>query len=196
MPRGVGRTRFRLDIHSGAASGKLIAKMVYFHAAARAYSPGAVISARLGANSYAERVAAAGMSWIDEFMDARPLASAKPARGASVYCCPDLGCCARYADSEPHLARAYAVYEVVPRGRVHTAPMVLVGRIARRGAADHVGEAIADEYWNPSHPWRFLEVLAESLEVVRAVTKPDWMIVLAGDGCFQDDRDLAVRLGW
>ena len=153
-----------------------------------------MIAAGAGPSSFAVRAQATGNGWVDQLLDGRPSANGKPTRVSSVYCCPDIRCCARYAESD--LPPTYRLYEVLPRGRVHVAPMILVNRIARRKAPDGIAEEIADEYWICRHPWRYLELLADSLEVVREVARPDSMSVLFGDACMQDDLDRAVRLRW
>jgi hypothetical protein len=155
-----------------------------------------VIAAGGGSNSYSIRAAASGNGWVDEFLEARPLAIGKPTRRGSVYACPELGCCARYAQSEPHLALSYRIYEVVPRGPAHTAPMVLVGRILARGNTDEEVGAMADEYWKPTLGWRYMEVLAETFDVRGEVSSPDLLTTLSGGSCYDEDVMLAVRRGW
>jgi hypothetical protein len=168
----------------------------YFHATVDTHSRGDFLRIAGGSHSYGARAAAAGNAWVDPLLDGRPAALGKPLRTTSVYCCPDLACCAKFADTEAHLAGRYRIYEVVAHGRVHAAPMLLVGRISRRKAPDVVGMAIADEYWQHTKEWRYVEVLADALEVVREVAKPDPFSIMCGGACYDDDYQLAVQLGW
>lgn len=166
----------------------------HFHATDRALSPGSVVPATGGTRAYAIRAATAGHAWVDPFLDGRPTAARKPARATSAYCCPDIRCCARYAQSD--LSPSHRVSEVLPRGRIHAAPMILVNRIAGRSASDPIAAALADEYWLCSQPWRYLEVLADELVVVKEVARPDSMDVLFGDACMREDFDRVLRHGW
>jgi hypothetical protein len=173
----------------------LDAAPVYFHASANVYDPGQTIAVQ-GESSYAIRARARGHGWVNEFLDRHPGATGKPARVTSSYCCEHAGCCGAFAVSDDHLRAGFYVYEVRTIGRVHVGPMVLVGRMLNFEAdAARLG-AIASEYWNPTQDWKYLEVLADSLQVVRRVASPEIHVVAAGQKRYADDVQLAQGLGW
>lgn len=173
----------------------LDAAPVYFHASANVYEPGQTIAVE-GESRYASRVRARGHGWVNEFLDRHAGATGKPARVTSSYCCEHAGCCAAFAESDEHLRTGFCLYEVRTIGRVHRAPMVLVGRMLKfETNAARLG-AIASEYWSPTQDWKYLEVLTDGLQVVRRVVSPEIHVVASGQQRYADDVQLVQGLGW
>lgn len=160
------------------------------------YLPDSIIAVGIELSLHTKRAVTHGNDWVDVLIDSQPSASGKPASRTSVYCCQDIGCCAKFAATELRLAMNYRIYQVEPIGPTHSAPMVLVDRIRKRKEPDALAETIADEYWNPTHPWRYWEVLARSIRVVEQVGRPDSLTVIAAGNRYQDDSDRVKNLRW
>lgn len=153
-----GHARLELPTDATYRSGML----KYFHARRSPLTIDSVLKAG-GASSRSTR----RIQWIDSAFDqAAPLGS--PLRQDCLYAFDGIAACIAYADSVG--GGGWNYYEVSLGQPVAKAPWCLTTAAARLGRGHAELQAVAAEYWSPSHPWEFWEYLSDEMIVLADVS--------------------------
>ncbi|MCZ7681533.1 MAG: hypothetical protein M5U28_23150 [Sandaracinaceae bacterium] len=144
-----------------------------FHACARIWKPGEIITTGGEENFYWQRLAREGKNAANEALDARK-PGPKPSRRTCVFAAPDAGFALAFANGQG--MSEVRLFTVEAIGTTHEGPMFLTTALAKHLAlpsteitAKQIDEMIA-AYWNEATGWAGVEVLAGSLRVLRDAT--------------------------
>ncbi|GAA3732983.1 hypothetical protein GCM10022422_14510 [Flavobacterium ginsengisoli] len=139
--------------------------MNLFHVSSREYTVGQIIKAEDFENTeYYQNAITQNKNWIDDYLDNHKPANA-PERKKTIYAfdCPEN--CIAFNDNEGNFY--YRVKMINPVA----CPMCLTDELQENNSDKNI--SIANEYWNPSLSWKFLEYLSPEMEILEIISPPD-----------------------
>lgn len=150
--------------------------MQLFHASLQVYARGQVIG-DFAASSFHALMTSTGNGWIETALaGGRPPTA--PSRSVAQYAFDNAAACWNFLSGQQGngiggtgVVAGIHLYEIEMAGP-WPAPMAIVGRLEKLGAAhSHIPAAVA-EYWQPKAAWSNLEYLDVAFTVISEVAKP------------------------
>jgi len=167
----------------------------YYHATASELVAGQVLGPIVGLSNFQKRQQAAGLGWLEEAFEARRPSGCSSRLGA-LFATRKIEEAAKYILAEPGFRqgdlkpRYYRVTIECPTA----GPMMLVGYAARFQKQNSTQNDIIDEYWHPSHEWRYLEYFGPTITVEEELTAPSIDRTVGVSLAAATDFSLARRL--
>lgn len=163
--------------------------MKLYHVSCKEYEIGEKFISKTPTPYHSKKVEK-GEGWVDlKLNEFKP--EGAPNRDQCYYAFDSLDNCSAFIENEKCSTEGgpyfYEVKMINPIG----APMRLNQVILKKGEDSDEIESIAQEYWNPTLEWKFMEYLSFEMEILDRVDAPGMMEKLRGKSNYIIDFDLS-----
>lgn len=164
--------------------------MKLYHVSCKEYEIGKKFTSKISTQYHLKKIAN-GEGWVDlKLNEFKP--EGAPNRDQCFYAFDSLANCFAYIDSEKCSGGGPYYYEVKMINPI-AAPMSLNNIILKKGEESDEIESIANEYWNPTLNWKFIEYLSIEMEIIATVDSPVLMEKISGKNNYDLDYELGNK---
>ena len=160
--------------------------MELYHITRTEYSVGKIIKIEPNSTTrYYKNAVINNQNWIDDFLDVKK-PNNYPERKNTLYAFNSLGNCGAFKNGEQY--KFYKIEMVNPIA----SPMCLTDALLKDN--EELNSKIAEEYWNPTMNWKYLEYMCSEMEIKEILNPPNFIEIALGKQNYLEDKTLTKKI--